>query len=120
MNNDKLPPLIIFPQGMISNVQTMTCFKTGAFMAKKPVLPVGLNWNGNKYCDLSHVSTQNQLAMIIHIGCCQFINYCRVYINNVYYPNQNEKENLNLYAENVRKIAKSLKLWIECKTWSTI
>ena len=87
----------------------MTCFKNGAFMAKKPVLPIGLNWNGNKYCDLSYVSTQSELAMIIHIGCCQFINFCHVYINDIYYPTKNEQENLNLYAENVRKvIAKSL------------
>ena len=104
VNDYSKPPLIIFPQGTCSNTQTMTCFKAGAFMAKKPVLPIALNWNGNKYCDLSYVSTQSELAMIIHIGCCQFINFCRVYISNVYHPNIDEQENINLFANNVRNV----------------
>ena len=88
----------------------MTSFKNGAFIARKAVLPVALNWNRNKYCDLSYVSNRNELAMLIHVGFCQFINYCDVYINDVYKPNENEKRNLYLFGNNVRNvIAKSLK-----------
>eukprot|EP01083_Nonionella_stella_P106798 308529_1 len=35
VNKDNAPPLVIFPQGTISNVETITVFKVGAFLSKK-------------------------------------------------------------------------------------
>ena len=99
----KAPPLIIFPQGTTSNVHTVTSFKTGAFAAKEKVLEVSLNWSRNKHCDVSHVSNVNVIARALHIGCCQFINYCHVDICGAHTPDEAECGDLNLFAENSRK-----------------
>ena len=97
------PPLVIFPQGTTSNVQCVTSFKTGAYLANEKVMEVALNWSQNKSCDVSFVSDIPSLAHLIHVGCCQFINSCQVDIANSHSPNQKEKNDSGLFAENSRK-----------------
>ena len=72
-------------------------------MAKQKVLEISLNWSRNKSCDLSFVSDVNVLAHIIHVGCCQFVNYCHVDIHHVHSPSTDEQNDVALFAENSRK-----------------
>jgi len=104
INDFSAPPLIIFPQGTCSNVHTVTSFKTGAYLAKQKVLEVSLNWSRNKSCDLSFVSDINPVAHVLHVGCCQFINYCHVDIHHEHMPNEDERNDVTLFALNSRKM----------------
>ena len=118
VSDNSLPPLIIFPQGTVSNIETLTAFKAGAFIPKATILPISLNWNANKYVDHSYVAEMSDLSLIIYCGCCQFINFCHVYVSNEYTPNTAEQNDISLFAENVRNlIASNLKknaLKFEC------
>ena len=78
--------------------------KKGAYLAKQKVLEISMNWSKNKSCDLSFVADVHGLAHILHVGCCQFINYCHLDVKNEHIPNLEERENINLFANNSRKI----------------
>eukprot|EP01083_Nonionella_stella_P282661 961845_1 len=104
VNDFESPPLIIFPQGTCSNIQTVTSFKTGAYLAKQKVLEVSLNWSKNKHCSFGFVSDVSVLARIVHVGCCQFINYCHVDIYNEHTPTDKERMDIGLFAENSRQM----------------
>ena len=43
------------------------------------------------------------MAHIIHVGCCQFINYCHVDIHHIHSPSMEEQFDVALFAENSRK-----------------
>eukprot|EP01084_Bolivina_argentea_P088191 159242_1 len=110
-------PLIIFPQGTCSNVHTVTSFKTGAYLPKEKVLEIALDWSGNASCDLSFVSNVHVLAHILHVACCQFINYCHIDYKNEHIPTIKEQEDSLLFAENSRQmVVESLNTWNKDKS----
>eukprot|EP01084_Bolivina_argentea_P068557 124797_1 len=102
INDKNKPPLIIFPQGTTSNIHTITSFKAGPFLSKQPVLPVAMNWSSNRNCDVSYVDL-SELVILLHVGCCQFINYCHLILLPEHVPNDREKNNVKLFASNNRK-----------------
>jgi len=97
--NTTLPPLVIFPQGTVSNSKTLTVFKTGAF-TEEPVQPVALHFT-NYFADM--LLSPSAGFSLIH-ALCQFINFLHVEFLEPYYPNEQEKANAVLYADNVRKV----------------
>ena len=101
IENENIPPVLIFPQGTTTNTQALTMFKTGAFLTGMPVLPVTIRFT-NKFGDLSFFGDNILLDAII--PWCQFINYGCITILNPYYPNEQEKTNKTLYANNVRAL----------------
>jgi hypothetical protein len=91
------PPLMIFPEGTTSNMLTLTQFKTGAF-GGLPVQPVLLHYT-NRLADCSFLSSQAFTAL--HLG-CQFINFVSITYMEPYTPDENERRDHVLFAQNVR------------------
>ncbi|RXN36168.1 lysophospholipid acyltransferase LPCAT4 [Labeo rohita] len=104
------PQMLMFPEGTTTNGRALIKFKPGAFLAGVPVQPVllhypsepdtvrwtwkGLTWLGA----LWHTTSQIYTSVTV-----EFLP--------VYTPSQKEKQNPDLYAENVQKLmAKALRV----------
>ncbi|KAA3466972.1 lysophospholipid acyltransferase LPEAT1-like isoform X1 [Gossypium australe] len=87
--NELAPMMLLFPEGTTTNGDFLLPFKTGAFLAGAPVMPVILS-----YLVVRHV------VFLL----CQFVNNLEVTRLPIYHPSQQEKDNPKLYANNVRKL----------------
>eukprot|EP00484_Ammonia_sp_Unknown_P023625 CAMPEP_0197028950 /NCGR_PEP_ID=MMETSP1384-20130603/8516_1 /TAXON_ID=29189 /ORGANISM="Ammonia sp." /LENGTH=601 /DNA_ID=CAMNT_0042458033 /DNA_START=24 /DNA_END=1829 /DNA_ORIENTATION=+ len=102
VNNDNLPPLMIFPQGTTTSIATISTFKPGAFLSGKPVLPVVFDWSHNTNWDVSYVGETGMLKEVFYAG-CQFINYCHITILPPICPTTKEGLEPYNFAETVRQ-----------------
>eukprot|EP01084_Bolivina_argentea_P209626 357032_1 len=68
------PPLLIFPQGTVTNTLTITQFKCGAFIPGVTVLPTAVHY-GNRFCDM--VLLEGLFSSSLHIM-SQFINFASI------------------------------------------
>lgn len=100
-NNEDLPPLCIFPQGTTSRIGTLTSFKIGAFLPKKTIQIIGLDWNYNDF-DLSFADFN--MLVNVYIASCQLVNFVDVKVFKPYTPNQDEINNPSVFADNVRNL----------------
>ncbi|XP_073066971.1 lysophospholipid acyltransferase LPEAT1-like isoform X1 [Primulina eburnea] len=99
--NESAPKFMLFPEGTTTNGGYILPFKSGAFLAKAPLLPVILRY---PYQRLSPAwDSISGLRHLIYL-LCQFVNYIEVMQLPVYHPSEQEKEDPKLYAENVRKL----------------
>ncbi|XP_021612847.1 lysophospholipid acyltransferase LPEAT1 isoform X3 [Manihot esculenta] len=97
--NESAPIMILFPEGTTTNGDFLLPFKTGAFLAGTPVLPVILRYPYQRFSPAwDSISGVRHVIFLL----CQFINYIEVKRLPVYYPSQEEKDNPKLYASNVR------------------
>ncbi|MFS7911614.1 putative plasmalogen synthase [Helianthus anomalus] len=95
------PMMMLFPEGTTTNGDYILPFKTGAFLAKTPVLPVILKYPYERFSPAwESISGARHVILLL----CQFVNYMTVTRLPVYYPSQEEKDNPKLYAENVRRL----------------
>ncbi|XP_071733241.1 lysophospholipid acyltransferase LPEAT1-like [Rutidosis leptorrhynchoides] len=95
------PMMMLFPEGTTTNGDYIHPFKTGAFLAKAPVLPVILKYPYERFSPAwDSISGVRHVILLL----CQFVNFMTVTRLPVYYPSQEEKDNPKLYAENVRKL----------------
>ncbi|XP_021612848.1 lysophospholipid acyltransferase LPEAT1 isoform X5 [Manihot esculenta] len=86
-------------EGTTTNGDFLLPFKTGAFLAGTPVLPVILRYPYQRFSPAwDSISGVRHVIFLL----CQFINYIEVKRLPVYYPSQEEKDNPKLYASNVR------------------
>jgi len=99
VSNPNNQPLLVFPQGTCSNTMTITQFKAGAFISGKPVTPIAIHYT-NCFSDIALLAKDMYSDGIRNL--CQFINFARVDILPVYEPNDEEKKDANLFADNVR------------------
>ncbi|XP_062864990.1 lysophospholipid acyltransferase LPCAT4 isoform X2 [Trichomycterus rosablanca] len=102
------PQMLMFPEGTTTNGRALIKFKPGAFLAGVPVQPVLLHypnrtdtvrwtWRGASWLDCLWY-TSSQLYSNVTV---EFLP--------VYTPSEEEKQNPELYADNVQKLmAKSL------------
>jgi Ca2+-binding EF-hand superfamily protein/1-acyl-sn-glycerol-3-phosphate acyltransferase len=98
----QFPPILIFPEGTTAN-GALISFKVGAFAAGVPVQPVLISFP-SRHFDLSWAgATLSQAKHLFYSG-CQFYNRLRVEWLPLYEPNEAEKENPQLYQENVRRL----------------
>ncbi|XP_058069121.1 lysophospholipid acyltransferase LPEAT1-like isoform X2 [Magnolia sinica] len=99
---NKLAPLmLLFPEGTTTNGDFLLPFKTGAFLSKTPVLPVILRYPYERFSPAwDTISAVRHVILLL----CQFVNYMEVTYLPIYYPSKQEKEDLKLYASNVRKL----------------
>lgn len=98
--NKSSPMMLLFPEGTTTNGDYLLPFKTGAFLAKVPVLPVILRYPYKRFSPAwDTISGVRHVFMLL----CQFVNYIEVIHLPVYYPSEEEKEDPKLYASNVRK-----------------
>ncbi|KAI4893244.1 hypothetical protein NFI96_024941 [Prochilodus magdalenae] len=107
-SNGYWPQMLMFPEGTTTNGQALIKFKPGAFLAGVPVQPVLLHypnkpdtvrwtWKGISWLECLWYTTS------------QLFTNVTVEFLPVYTPSQEEKENPELYADNVQKLmAKAL------------
>ncbi|KAK3425403.1 hypothetical protein EUGRSUZ_A00496 [Eucalyptus grandis] len=98
--NKDAPMMMLFP-GTTTNGEYLLPFKTGAFLAKAPVLPVILNYPYQRFSPAwDSISGARHVLFLL----CQFINHIEVTHLPVYHPSEQEKNDAKLYANNVRKL----------------
>ncbi|KAK4487766.1 hypothetical protein RD792_001012 [Penstemon davidsonii] len=99
--NKYAPKMMLFPEGTTTNGENLLPFKTGAFLAKTPVLPVLLRYPYKRFSPAwDSISGKRHVILLL----CQFVNYIEVTKLPIYYPSEQEKEHPKLYAENVRQL----------------
>ncbi|KAM5564822.1 lysophospholipid acyltransferase LPEAT1 [Rosa sericea] len=102
--NKSAPQIMLFPEGTTTNGDFLLPFKTGAFLAKAPVLPVILRYPYQRFSPAwDSISGVRHVIFLL----CQFKNRIEVTRLPVYYPSQEEKDDPKLYANNVRKLMAS-------------
>ncbi|KAK9073318.1 hypothetical protein SSX86_007642 [Deinandra increscens subsp. villosa] len=95
------PMMMLFPEGTTTNGDYILPFKTGAFLAKSPVLPVILKYPYERFSPAwDSISGVRHVILLL----CQFVNNMTVTRLPIYYPSQEEKDDPKLYAENVRRL----------------
>ncbi|GAV59624.1 Acyltransferase domain-containing protein [Cephalotus follicularis] len=98
------PMMMLFPEGTTTNGDYLLPFKTGAFLARAPVLPVILRYPYQRFSPAwDSISGARHVIFLL----CQFVNHIEVMRLPVYYPSQQEKDDPKLYADNVRKLMAS-------------
>ncbi|WCJ35283.1 Phospholipid/glycerol acyltransferase family protein [Euphorbia peplus] len=99
--NEDAPMMMLFPEGTTTNGDYLLPFKTGAFVAGAPVLPVILRYPYQRFSPAwDSISGMRHVILLLS----QFVNYMEVTQLPVYYPSQAEKDNPKLYASNVRRL----------------
>ncbi|KAJ4802091.1 Lysophosphatidylcholine acyltransferase 1 [Rhynchospora pubera] len=99
--NKNSPMMLLFPEGTTTNGDYLLPFKSGAFLAKAPVVPIILRYPYKRFSPAwDSMSGMRHLFLLL----CQFVNYIEVIKLPVYYPSEEEKEDPRLYANNVRKL----------------
>lgn len=100
-HQDNFAPMMLFPEGTTTNGDYLLPFKTGAFLAQAPVLPVILRYPYQRFSPAwDTISGVRHVILLL----CQFVNHIEVVRLPVYYPSDQEKEDPKLYASNVRKV----------------
>uniref|UniRef100_A0A7C9AV60 Phospholipid/glycerol acyltransferase domain-containing protein n=1 Tax=Opuntia streptacantha TaxID=393608 RepID=A0A7C9AV60_OPUST len=95
------PLMLLFPEGTTTNGDFLLPFKTGAFIAGAPVLPVILNYPYQRFSPAwDSISGVRHVILLL----CQFVNYMEVTRLPIYYPSKEERDDPKLYASNVRKL----------------
>ncbi|KAK4529671.1 hypothetical protein CCYA_CCYA02G0528 [Cyanidiococcus yangmingshanensis] len=93
------PPLVLFPEGTTTNGKYLLAFKTGAFVAGLPVQPVILAYE--QRCFSLAYETIRGWKYILGVF-RQFANQLNVIYMPLYIPNEEEKADPRLFANNVR------------------
>jgi len=98
---NSFPPVLVFPEGTTTGDAYLLQFKRGAFMSGEPVQPVIVSY---PYCHLDptwscDVSLGRTLARMFF----QVYNAMAVHYLPVYVPNDAERADPQLYADNVRR-----------------
>ncbi|XWS25728.1 hypothetical protein CRYUN_Cryun27aG0092600 [Craigia yunnanensis] len=92
--NKSAPMMMLFPEGTTTNGDFLLPFKTGAFLARAPVVPVILRYPYQRFSP----AWDSISALVNHMEVTRF---------PVYYPSQQEKDDPKLYANNVRRLMAS-------------
>ncbi|KAL4311519.1 hypothetical protein GQ457_01G009830 [Hibiscus cannabinus] len=99
--NELAPMIMLFPEGTTTNGDFLLPFKTGAFLAGAPVVPVILRYPYQRFSPAwDSISGVRHVVFLL----CQIVNHLEVTWLPVYHPSQQEKDNPKLYANNVRKL----------------
>ncbi len=91
----------MFPEGTTSNGTSILKFRTGAFVAGTPVVPMVFKY---PYCSWDMPFSSVSLKWHILGTLAQGINFMTVEYLPVYYPSEAEKADPKLYAGNVKKV----------------
>lgn len=95
-----LPPLVVFSEGTTSNGVCFLPFRSGAFVAGLPVTPVCISYPHSKFnLSWETIPTVTYLTRML----LQYRLSCTFHILPVYFPTQEEANDANLYAANVRR-----------------
>lgn len=99
--NGSAPMMLLFPEGTTTNGDYLLSFKTGAFLAGAPVVPVILRYPYQRFSPAwDSITGVRHVVFLL----CQFVNHMEVMHLPTYYPSQQEKDDPKLYANNVRRL----------------
>ena len=97
------PPLSMFVEGTCTNRRALLKFKTGAFKPGKPVQPVCFKYD-NRIMDTSSWTWDGpHWAVICWLALSQVHAPIEFIFLPTYHPNEEEKADPELFAENVRR-----------------
>jgi 1-acyl-sn-glycerol-3-phosphate acyltransferase len=96
-----VPPLVIFPEATTTNGYFLIKFHTGVFRGGFPVVPVVIKY---RYRRFSPTYETIRLPYYIFKLFTQLYNEAEYTLLPIYYPNEVEKKDPTLYANNVRKV----------------
>jgi lysophosphatidylcholine acyltransferase/lyso-PAF acetyltransferase len=99
--NSDWPQLLIFPEGTTTNRSCLITFKPGAFIPGLPVQPIAIKYK-NKLDTITWTWEGLKAFKVILYTLCQFSNYMEVTFLPVYVPNDQEKMDAKVFANNVR------------------
>ena len=94
-------PIIIAPEGTTTSNGVLAEFKTGAFVAGRPVQPVLLDYP-HRHLDVSWVAHASTF-ILLYRALCQFYNSLHVTWLPVYHPSTDEIADPVLFSRNVRR-----------------
>ncbi|KAJ8007641.1 hypothetical protein DPEC_G00096280 [Dallia pectoralis] len=107
-SNGYWPQMLMFPEGTTTNGNSLIKFKHGAFVAGVPVQPVLLHYP-NKVDTVRWTHKGTTWVEALWHTCSQIYTNVTIEYLPVYTPSQEEKNDPNLYADNVQKVmAKAL------------
>eukprot|EP01024_Parvocaulis_polyphysoides_P042143 TRINITY_DN38616_c0_g1_i1.p1 TRINITY_DN38616_c0_g1~~TRINITY_DN38616_c0_g1_i1.p1 ORF type:complete len:375 (-),score=45.22 TRINITY_DN38616_c0_g1_i1:164-1288(-) len=93
-------PVLVFPEGTTTNNKFLLQFKSGAFLAGLPLQLVVLKYEvGRVSAAWESIGALRHLFLMFSNPC----NKVTCYELPIYYPDQKEKEDARLYANNVRQ-----------------
>ncbi|KAK8683797.1 hypothetical protein V6N13_039844 [Hibiscus sabdariffa] len=99
--NKSAPMMMLFPEGTTTNGDYLLPFKTGAFLAGAPVVPVILRYPYQRFSPAwDSITGVRHVVLLL----CQFVNHMEVIQLPIYYPSQQEKDDPKQYANNVRRL----------------
>ncbi|XP_015241731.1 PREDICTED: lysophospholipid acyltransferase LPCAT4-like [Cyprinodon variegatus] len=102
------PQMLMFPEGTTTNGRALIKFKPGAFLAGVPVQPVLLRYP-NKLDTVRWTYKGASWTEAVWHTASQFYTNMTVEFLPVYKPSEEEKQDPNLYADNVQRLmAKAL------------
>ncbi|XP_018336785.1 lysophosphatidylcholine acyltransferase isoform X1 [Agrilus planipennis] len=102
------PQILIFPEGTCTNRSCLITFKPGAFYPGVPVQPVCIRYP-NKLDTVTWTWEGPSALKLLWLTLTQVHSYCEIEFLPVYRPNEEEKRDPKLYANNVRRVmAKAL------------
>ncbi|CAH8435208.1 unnamed protein product [Dicrocoelium dendriticum] len=102
-STDAWPQLLIFPEGTCGNRSCLLSFKLGAFRPGVPVQPVLLRWP-NTVDSVTWVWEGPSVWRLLWMTFTQFNTRFQVEYLSVYNPNEEERLDPVLYANNVRRV----------------
>eukprot|EP00403_Amphidinium_massartii_P003497 CAMPEP_0178374632 /NCGR_PEP_ID=MMETSP0689_2-20121128/2476_1 /TAXON_ID=160604 /ORGANISM="Amphidinium massartii, Strain CS-259" /LENGTH=495 /DNA_ID=CAMNT_0019994607 /DNA_START=83 /DNA_END=1567 /DNA_ORIENTATION=+ len=97
-------PLLIFPEGRITNGSVLIQFKSGAFNPGEPVQPVLMRYPYTHYNPVGQSGANNGIICGVIRLLTQFYNSVEVELLDVYEPSAEEREDPILFARNVREV----------------
>jgi len=100
MNDERYKQIIMFPEGTTTNGTAIIKFKPGAFIPGVPLQAVVISYP-NIYSDLTWAPNVPLISTIFQL-LCQFTNYMDITYLPIYTPNDQEKQNIQLFMNNVR------------------
>eukprot|EP01126_Amoeba_proteus_P011352 TRINITY_DN14569_c0_g3_i5.p1 TRINITY_DN14569_c0_g3~~TRINITY_DN14569_c0_g3_i5.p1 ORF type:complete len:377 (-),score=81.55 TRINITY_DN14569_c0_g3_i5:127-1257(-) len=95
-------PMLIFPEGTCTNGRSLVMFAVGAFAPGVPVQPVFLRYPFT-YQSLAWTKESEGIVSRFTKMLLQFVNWVEIEFLPVYVPDEEEKADPIIYAENVRK-----------------
>ncbi|XP_045920538.1 lysophospholipid acyltransferase LPCAT4 [Micropterus dolomieu] len=109
-SNGYWPQMLMFPEGTTTNGSALIKFKPGAFLAGVPVQPVLLRYP-NKLDTTRWTYKGTSWLEALWYTTSQFYTNMTIEFLPVYSPSQEEKDDPDLYADNVQKLmAKALRV----------
>jgi len=98
------PPLSVYPEGTCTNRKVLVLFKSGAFIPGLPVQPVCIKYGDNDMDTVSWTWEGPHPFTLCWLLLCQLHLPIEFNFLPVYHPSSEEKQNAELFAENVRTL----------------